>query len=523
MLDACVPIRPSGFLGAVLASAVLLPAAAHADLTPDEIRALIGWYDLEQRLGADAVPTGAGVSILQCESPESGTEWRPNPNSGGGSQFAGKVFNIPFGNPGISSHATSVAKLGYGNLDSIAPGITDIWLYETGNFLTTGYLKTGQSGVLPSEPPVESLRIMNHSWIGEFGNALDTQALNRLDYLVNRDNLLSLVGRGNAGDPDLRLLAFSFNSITVGAAQGNDLTSDTPEGFDGPGRMKPDLVAPGEFTSFTTPVVSATAALLYETIETDPELSGSAISSRQPIMKAMLLAGATRDEAWTNNPVDGVTSRPIDEEQGAGVVNVDRSHRILTGYRHSSSTSLEGAPVIPTSGFDYPRVTPGQTRWWRFTTTSPLDELSAALTWPRLPTTSFTSYSLMDLDLELVRVVDGVAQPIDGTSSAFEAGNVLSTSQVDNVELLSIRGLEPGEYAFKVTRMNSGSTAFAGLAWLMIEAEGILGDFNGDGRVDGIDLAQLLSAWGSDAPEYDLNDDGFIGGPDLTQLLSNWS
>ena len=364
---------------------------------------------------------------------------------------------------------------------------------------------------------------MNHSWIGQFGNTNDANALNRLDYLINRDNILALNGRGNAGNPDARLLAFSFNSITVGAAQGNDITSDTPAGFDGPGRMKPDIVAPGEFTSFTTPVVSATAALLYETIETDPELSGSSISSRQPIMKAILLAGASRDEAWTNNPTDGVTARPIDEEQGAGVVNVDRSHRILTGYRHNGTTSLETAPVVPTSGFDYPRITSGQTRWWRFTT-SGLDELSVALTWPRLPSsTTFNSYSLMDLDLELVRVVDGQAQVIASSDGTYDSGNVLSTSQVDNVELLSIRGLEAGDYAIRATRMNSGSTAFAGLAWLMIESEGILGDFDGDGVVGGIDLAQLLAAWGTSDPTIDLDGDGLVSGPDLTLLLSNWS
>ena len=514
--------RCTGVLGG-LCGLALIPGIAQAQLTPDEIRQQIGWYDLRDRIGEAALPTGAGVSILQCEAAEGGTSWGPNPDDAGGAQFEGKVFNVPFGTAGVSSHANSVAKLCYGNLDSIAPGVSDVWLYETGTFLTSGYLKTGQSGVLPADPPVESVRIMNHSWIGQFGNSNDVNALNRLDYLINRDNILSLNGRGNNGDPDARLLAYSFNSMTVGAAQGNDITSDTPADFDGPGRMKPDIVAPGEFTSFTTPVVSATAALLYETIATDPDLSGSSISSRQPIMKAILLAGASRDEAWTNNPTDGVTARPIDDEQGAGVVNVDRSHQILTGYRHSGKTSLETAPVIPASGFDYPRVTAGQTRWWRFTT-SALEEFSVALTWPRLPSSStFNGYTLMDLDLELVRIVDGVPQVITSSSGVFESGNVLSTSQVDNVELLSIRGLEAGEYAIRVIRINSGTTAFSGLAWLMIEADGLPGDYDGSGAVDGSDLAQLLAAWATINEEIDLDGDGLIGGADLTILLSNWT
>jgi hypothetical protein len=52
-----------------------------------------------------------------------------------------------------------------------------------------------------------------------------------------------------------------------------------------------------------------------------------------------------------------------------------------------------------------------------------------------------------------------------------------------------------------------------------------LGDLDGDGNVDGTDLARLLAFWGStsdDLPEADLNDDGAVDGEDLTMLLGNW-
>ena len=53
-----------------------------------------------------------------------------------------------------------------------------------------------------------------------------------------------------------------------------------------------------------------------------------------------------------------------------------------------------------------------------------------------------------------------------------------------------------------------------------LESEGIPGDLNNDGTVDGIDLASLLASWGS--AENDLDGDGVVGGPDLAILLAAW-
>jgi hypothetical protein len=45
-------------------------------------------------------------------------------------------------------------------------------------------------------------------------------------------------------------------------------------------------------------------------------------------------------------------------------------------------------------------------------------------------------------------------------------------------------------------------------------------DLNRDGRVDGLDLTQMLSCWG--APCADLNGDGTTSGTDLAALLAAW-
>jgi len=50
----------------------------------------------------------------------------------------------------------------------------------------------------------------------------------------------------------------------------------------------------------------------------------------------------------------------------------------------------------------------------------------------------------------------------------------------------------------------------------------VAADINRDGKVDGADLGQLLSAWGQPGAT-DLNQDGTTNGADLGQLLSAWA
>ena len=51
---------------------------------------------------------------------------------------------------------------------------------------------------------------------------------------------------------------------------------------------------------------------------------------------------------------------------------------------------------------------------------------------------------------------------------------------------------------------------------------GAIGDINGDGVVNGADLAALLTQWGTNGPA-DLNGDGIVNGTDLATLLTNWT
>ena len=48
-------------------------------------------------------------------------------------------------------------------------------------------------------------------------------------------------------------------------------------------------------------------------------------------------------------------------------------------------------------------------------------------------------------------------------------------------------------------------------------------DLNGDGQVNGGDLALILSSWGGDGDDgADLNGDGTVNGADMALILSAW-
>jgi len=60
--------------------------------------------------------------------------------------------------------------------------------------------------------------------------------------------------------------------------------------------------------------------------------------------------------------------------------------------------------------------------------------------------------------------------------------------------------------------------------YLCIDASdlGRVGDINGDGVVNGIDLATILADWGTTADRSDLDRNGSVNGADLALVLANW-
>lgn len=65
--------------------------------------------------------------------------------------------------------------------------------------------------------------------------------------------------------------------------------------------------------------------------------------------------------------------------------------------------------------------------------------------------------------------------------------------------------------------------AGGGLAFATAPVNFVPGDLNRDQTVNAIDLAEILSAFGSTNPLVDINGNGLVDGADLATVLSNWS
>ena len=92
-------------------------------------------------------------------------------------------------------------------------------------------------------------------------------------------------------------------------------------------------------------------------------------------IKAVLLAGAAKTDAhgaaWTNNPQTsgpdrGITTQPIDAVIGAGTVNVNFAHWILTGGEQDGAGTPPNNANAMFAGWDLTTVGLDESRYWRF-------------------------------------------------------------------------------------------------------------------------------------------------------------
>ena len=509
---------------ASIASLALSAAPANAD---------IGYDDLVARLGGVGVPTGAGVNVVQAEAPVSPGNYGPDQSI---SDFIGITFTAMSGGSGGNSwHATTVAQNFYGEWNSIATGITGVWLYEAGNFVQSGYLRLGMgSASLPLMPPGAS-KVFNHSWIGSFGStSLDNEANRRADFAQNRDFTLFCVGLNNGAGVPPSLMSHNYNGLSVGLEDGAHSWGVVPAGYDGAGRMKPEVVAPQSATSWATGIVSSVAALLYETAMTPP-LNANPDSARGVVIKSCMMSGANHRDTWTNapatsGPTRGVTAKPLDQVYGADRVDINRSHWVLTSGEQEGSTTVPSMPNISPRGWDFRSMAAGNAAYYRFKLTQPVEDVSILVAWNRNFGSTITAGIVANQTLTLWKVQQGstTLETLVGDPGIpyFMNGNVVSQSAVDNVEHLYLHDLAAGEYVIQLQRVDGLTTSVqTAISWIMPETPACaFADFNCDGVVDGDDLGSLLGEWG-DCPECigDLNGDGMVDGDDLGALLGEWS
>jgi hypothetical protein len=485
-----------------------------------------GLDDLILRLGAGNEPTGFGVPVSQVEADDGGN-YGPDTTH---SDFAGKSFTYMSGSTGISGHATNIGRRVYGSGGlGLAPGIENAYIYSAAGWVQSDFLKVG-TGSNPLSPP-GGVTIFNNSWLASFGNiSIDSQALRRADWVTDEHDALMINGVANSGD-HAPLMTFGFNGISVGMQSGDHTSGVVPSGYDSSGCQIPLIVAVQSTTSSSTGVVSAATALLVETSRTHPNNAGNYFASFSETRKSCLLVGGKHLADWTNNAETsgvnrGRTSQPIDSVFGVGTVNVDRSWQSMAGGQHDSSSDTIDLVAAPYAGWETWLLAGNQSRYIKFEVASLADEVSILLTWHQSVSSNFESYSIANLDLILWKSQGGKLLGLTGDAGigVFGGGNVVSESDVDNVEHLYIQDLAAGEYILEIKRVDSSSqTRVFSVAWLFPELDIIFGDVNGDGVVNVNDILMLIVAWGPcDGCIEDLNGDGTVNVTDLVLLISYW-
>lgn len=333
---------------------------------------------------------------------------------------------------------------------AMAPGVSAVEVHAAATYETTELRPF--AGGNPQAPVAHNADVYNHSYERTTSVAKTADTL-RLNHVIDRDEVTVVVATRNTASTDLSdLFAQTHNAIVVGRSDGDHAYGLTDVAGDG--RTKPDIVAPLAFTSHATPLVSASAALLIDQARATPALADA---DNPEVVKAALMAGAVKDPTFAAE-WDRTATRPLDAVYGAGQVNIDRSHRIVT------AGPQDPAADAADTGWDF-ASTDADPTLYRFDVPAgqSITELSAVLTWHQTVHDAAAgdpdrfapaADRLANLDLRLFTLAAGSPdQLLDD-----------SLSTLDNVEHIYFTdGLGPGEYALEVTSDLAGIDY--GLAW----------------------------------------------------------
>lgn len=494
---------PSLMLRMVLLLCVTcFPLRGRADWKDD-----IGYSRLVKSLSVLGIPipNGNGVPISLVESGGS-TYWPAHTHPD--FQASSDPFNQATtfidgsnGNKAVSDHATSMSRWFFGHSISLAPGANTVTVYEASN-----YLENILRAPYGTPSGSQNFRVQNFSWIGTFDAtphnpptdseiAQDVAALRRFDFVINRDNITAVVGINNNTEPLPHLLGQSYNSIAVGKTNGIHSSGLTTLANYGPGRSKPDLVAPQGTASAATATVSSAATMLHGVVAgTD--------AAKSETMKAILMAGATKTEfsSWSRT-----TTQPLDDTFGAGELNVFNSYLMTQGGRFAGSKT--SATVVGTHGWDYQIASPGTSNSLKYKFQVPTGktapDLSILLTWNVDVPTGFSSHQLANFNMTLT---NSLGQIVDQ-----------SLSTVDNVEHIYLTNLNAGDYTLTIT---TDTNRDFGLAWRMSTLSNVFtADFDQDGRINGRDFLAWQRGYGTilnaTLADGDADGDGDVDADDL--------
>lgn len=377
---------------------------------------------------------------------------------------SGVATNFPNSAGTESGHADGVAGFFYGMPAGVATNVMHVDNYDADYFYNTyvvgslnatdsvvnqsyifGYVTNGSS------PPSPFISISAQQ-------SLDSQ----FDDYAAQFNALFVSGIGNGDNGGhVNPPATCYNGIGAGAYGGSSSSGPTLDN----GRCKPDIIAPGDETSYSTPLIAGAAAVLLQAgLRGDGGNDTNAATDSRTV-KALLLNGAVKPANWTNSP-----SQPLHFHYGAGVLNVFNAYKQLAGGKHGytdSTTVSSGGAHPPTSATGSVSALSG----WNFTNcTSSAHPATDAINHYLFNISNATFTATITLVWNRQAGQTGIN---DLNLFLYNCANsnlvTCSTSLVDNVEHIFVQRLPQGRYDLQVWKAGgnaivSASETYA-LAW----------------------------------------------------------
>jgi hypothetical protein len=351
------------------------------------------------------------------------------------------TFSNSVGNE--SGHADNVAGYFYGIPGSVATNVAHVDNYDAEffytNYVANSLLSDSGDSVVNQSFTFDALTVSDQQMV-------DSQYDN---YAVQNHTLL--VSAANNADNSVTVCApgTSYNCISVGAYANFTYYNSIGPTIDN-GRAKPDITAPANATSFSTPQVAGAAAVLMQAGLRGDGGSDTNSAANIRTVKALLLNGAIKPADWTNN-----APSPLDTRYGAGVLNVFNSYEQLTGGKHGYIVSMSvftNSPHPPTgatgtvsvlSGWDFNTNTSSSSsdgvNHYYFNVINDVNSATFTATITLVWNRHLNKTNINNLDLFLY----------DAISSNLVA---CSTSLVDNIEHIWVPHLTQGRYDLQVLK-----------------------------------------------------------------------
>jgi hypothetical protein len=430
------------------AAGFFFPLAAHAVVPVEQIEAYIDPTDSPPTEYAPVNFNGSSsVTVLPGQL---------------GNAFPNITFHLvgssPDGDNTESSHAMSVGSLMYGS-QSVALGEVPQVYNDAYDDFFDNVVQTqdnpGNSSVMPGHF-AGSAKIINSSYIADYGTTstvpADTDAIGRIDFMINRDDVTFVAGAETTTDGDVETLVWSaYNALSVSG----DATFN-PSGS--PGKQHADLYMPGQ-PSFGAAKVSGYATALYSYAQGASETA----AEHGAAIRSILMAGASKVGYVSQ------TTNNLDTTTGAGEANYDNSVAILEAGQKSlltvSSNTVTGTPATMQQGWSYGTIASGSKEVVLFQSANTIEGVTASLNWnvtvsSTADTINTSSAIFPNLALNVYPVTYSGGHYTLGT--AYTTAGLSSSTSGDNVQYLySTSSLPAGSYAFVITGDPSLSTAAA--------------------------------------------------------------